>query len=197
MILARLSFYQNPHLPTWTLDFVREFCDLSWVLKELADRNDKAKFVDVNMTAKDGEWGKDAEVDGEGRRVAEGWTDCFDKFARKIRLVKAWYDQKVAAYGGGGGAGPATLGDGFRVEKNALESGADGAAHEDVTEGGTLREIDAGMEGVVHSHENRDVLPVSGEVDMNSWDVFNEQNFWMDLGGEWDIDGLGALDVML
>ncbi|KAB8304260.1 hypothetical protein EYC80_003676 [Monilinia laxa] len=160
-------------------------------------RNDKAKFVDINITTNDGEWGKDAEVDSEGRRVAEGWTDCFDKFARKIRFVRAWYDQKVAAYGDGSGAGPATLGDGLRVDKNAVEGGSNGVANEDVTEGGTLREIDAGMEAMVNSQANQDVLPVLGEVDMNSWDVFNEQNFWMDLGGEWDIDELGVMDVVL
>lgn len=68
---------------------MREVCDLSWVLKELAGRNDKANFVDINITTQDGEWGKDAEVDDEGRRVGEGWTDCFDKFAKKIRLVRS------------------------------------------------------------------------------------------------------------
>ncbi|RAL59963.1 hypothetical protein DID88_000589 [Monilinia fructigena] len=197
MILARLSFYQNPQLPTWTLDFVREVCDLSWVLKELANRNDKAKFLDIYITTEDGEWGKDTEVDIEGRRVTEGWTDCFDKFAKKIRFVRAWYDRKVAVYGGRGGSGPATLGDGFKIEKNALEGVSDGAANEYVTEGGTLREIDAEMDDMVNSQANQDVLPVLGEVDMNTWDVFNEQNFWMDLGEEWDIDGLGVMDVML
>ncbi|KAI9648229.1 hypothetical protein NHQ30_002861 [Ciborinia camelliae] len=195
MILARLSFYQNPLLPTWTLDFVREVCDLSCVLEELADKNDRAKFVDINITTEDGEWGKDAEVDSNGRRVGEGWTDCFDKFARKIRLVKGWNDQMVAAYRGGGG--PATLGDGFRVDRNAPEGGSGGAANEYVSEGGTLTQIDAGLDGVVNTQLSQDVLPALGEFEGNLWDGFHEQSFWMDLGGEWDIDGLGAMDGML
>ncbi|KAF7888196.1 uncharacterized protein EAF02_002737 [Botrytis sinoallii] len=141
MVLARLSFYQNPLLPSWTLNFVREVCDLSWVLKELAERNDKAKFVDINITTEDGEWGKDAEVGSDGRRVGEGWTDCFDKFARKIRLVKGWYDQKVAAYGSSAQSQP--LGYGFRVDRNAVEGSGGGS--EDVIEGATLTQVDTGL----------------------------------------------------
>ncbi|KAF5871843.1 uncharacterized protein Bfra_008868 [Botrytis fragariae] len=193
MVLARLSFYQNPLLPSWTLDFVREVCDLSWVLKELAERNDRAKFVDINITTEDGEWGKDAEVGSDGRRVGEGWTDCFDKFARKIRLVRGWYDQKVAVYGSSSQSQP--LGDGFRVDRNAVEGSGGGS--EDVTEGGTLTQIDAGLEGVVNEQANSDAMPVLGDMDMSPWDGFDEHNFWMDLGGEWDVDGLEAMGAML
>ncbi|KAM0160752.1 hypothetical protein ACHAPG_002816 [Botrytis cinerea] len=193
MVLARLSFYQNPLLPSWTLDFVREVCDLSWVLKELAERNDRAKFVDINITTEDGEWGRDAEVGSDGRRVGEGWTDCFDKFARKIRLVKGWYDQRAAAYGSS--AQPHPLGDGFRVDRNAVEGIGDGS--EDITEGGTLTQIDTRLEEAVNAQVNSDSIPVLGEMDMNSWDGFDGQNFWMDLGGEWDIDGLEAMGAIL
>ncbi|TGO78420.1 hypothetical protein BELL_0067g00140 [Botrytis elliptica] len=193
MVLARLSFYQNPLLPSWTLNFVREVCDLSWVLKELAERNDKAKFVDINITTEDGEWGKDAEVGSDGRRVGEGWTDCFDKFARKIRLVKGWYDQKVAAYGSSAQSQP--LGDGFGVDRNAVEGSGGGS--EDVIEGATLTQVDTGLGGVVNEQASSDALPVLGDMDMSSWDGFDEQNFWMDLGGEWDIDGLEAMGTIL
>ncbi|KAM0183920.1 hypothetical protein ACHAPF_000365 [Botrytis cinerea] len=193
MVLARLSFYQNPLLPSWTLDFVREVCDLSWVLKELAERNDRAKFVDINITTEDGEWGRDAEVGSDGRRVGEGWTDCFDKFARKIRLVKGWYDQRAAAYGSS--AQPHPLGDGFRVDRNAVEGIGDGS--EDITEGGTLTQIDTRLEEAVNAQVNSDSIPVLGEMDMNSWDGFDGQNFWMDLGGEWDIDELEAMGAIL
>ncbi|TGO30697.1 hypothetical protein BPAE_0004g01580 [Botrytis paeoniae] len=193
MVLARLSFYQNPLLPSWTLDFVREVCDLSWVLKELAERNDRAKFVDINITTEDGEWGKDAEVDSDGRRVGEGWTDCFDKFARKIRLVRGWYDQKVAAYGSSAQSHP--LGDGFRVDRNAVEGSGGGS--EDINEGGTLTQIDAGLDEVINAQVNSDAIPVLGDMDMSPWDGFDEQNFWMDLGGEWDVDGLEAMGAML
>ncbi|TGO11113.1 hypothetical protein BTUL_0117g00290 [Botrytis tulipae] len=192
MVLARLSFYQNPLLPSWNLDFVREVCDLSWVLKELAERNDRAKFVDINITTEDGEWGKDAEVGNDGRRVGEGWTDCFDKFARKIRLVRGWYDQKVAAYGSSAQSQP--LGDGFRVDRNAVEGSGGGS--EDINEGGTLTQIDAGIEGVLNEQVSSDTMPLLGDMDMSPWDGFDGHNFWMDLG-EWNVDGLEAMGAML
>ncbi|KAJ8066028.1 hypothetical protein OCU04_005121 [Sclerotinia nivalis] len=193
MILARLSFYQNPLLPSWTLDFVREVCDLSFILEELADRSENAKFVDINIiTREDGEWGQDAEVDGEGRGVGEGWTDCFDKFARKIRLVKIWYDQKVAGYRGGATSMSAPLGDGLRIDRNAMEGGS-GGVNENVAQEGTVTQLGAGLESMVNSQVNSDVIPILGEMDMHSWNGSDEENFWMDLGGEWDIDGLEAM----
>ncbi|CAD6442206.1 e5122a6c-5659-43f3-9460-c2c5e2bb7ecc [Sclerotinia trifoliorum] len=180
MILARLSFYQNPLLPTWTLDFVREICDLSSTLEELANRNENAKYVDIDLiTREDREFGLNAEVDVEGRIVGEGWTDCFDKFARKIKLVKCWYDQKVAGYRGAAASVSMPLGGWLRADKNAMECG-NGGINEDITQEGT--------------QVNSNVLPILGETDTNPWNRFEDQNFWMDLDGEWwDIEGLEAM----
>lgn len=190
MILARLSFYQNPLLPTWNLDFVREICDLSLILEELADRNENAKFVDINLiTREEGEWEPNVRVDGEGKRVVEGWTDCFDKFARKIELVKCWYDQRVAGYRGTATASVSMpLGGWLRADNTTMESG-NGGINEDITQEGTQTQSAAVLDAIVTPQVNSDGTPILSEIDTNPWNGFDDQNFWMDLDGEWDIEG--------
>ncbi|KAM3065427.1 hypothetical protein ACMFMG_011452 [Clarireedia jacksonii] len=209
MILARLSFYTHPALPSWDLEFVRGVCDLSWVLGTVADRDEGAKFVG----GVDEEEGKESKILGWNGKI-KGWTDRLDKFAAKVRRVRGWYDGRVVKAGWSVERGSGRLSERERNREKGNDIGAgnddkekdpeigayNGNAREQgiSTNGGILN----GSEHLVAENATtmmteQDITTsaatapqdnVLGDLDMYIWPGLDEQTSWMEWCGDWDAE---------
>lgn len=148
MTLSRLSFFSSCSVPSWDLPFVRGIFDFSSVVETIATR-----FEEVKRTSL------------KGNRVREeDHINCYDKYARKLKQAKNWFDSRVKNW-----------------EKERLQTHDEGIATEQRDDDTGVGEERRTSDGVIGCEMLVDPPPFEG---------FDDEAFWLDLGGNWG-DGMG------